>query len=169
MGDYMPANYVTYYFHDDGTIPNNAQLPLVLYPSVLNNEQDSMDNRFLKEGWGDTWIGGVFDYHHFHSTAHEVLGVLSGAATIQFGGKKGESLHVNTGDVVIIPAGVGHKCLDATKDFRVVGAYPEGQKNDLRVGKASERSKVLNNIGHVSLPKTDPVFGKQGALLTLWH
>ncbi|MYL34836.1 cupin domain-containing protein [Pontibacillus yanchengensis] len=168
MGDYKPADYVTYYFIDDGTIPNNAQLPLVLYPIALNNEQYPMDDRFLKEGWGDTWIGGVFSYHHFHSTAHEVLGVLSGEATIQFGGKKGKAIHVKAGDVVTIPAGVGHKCLDSTDEFRVVGAYPEGQKKDLREGKASERAKVLNNINHVSLPNTDPVFGKEGTLLTLW-
>ncbi|MFC0522090.1 cupin domain-containing protein [Pontibacillus salicampi] len=162
------TNMCTYYFQDDGVIPNNHQLPLVLYPGVLHNDKDDMNEVFLKKDWHDTWIGGVFDYHHFHSTAHEVLGVLSGEATVQFGGEHGKAVDIQAGDVVIIPAGVGHKRLHATSEFRVVGAYPEGQWKDIRTGEHSERPIVLDNIKRVSLPKTDPVYGEEGRLLDVW-
>src|SRR3712207_7593545 len=54
----------------------------------------------------------------FRSNAHEVLGVVSGSATIRFGGESGETFGVSAGDVVIIPAGVGHACINASDDFR---------------------------------------------------
>ena len=74
-------------------------------------------------GWGDAWRDGVYDYLHFHSRIHEVMGVCRGTAAMQFGGKRGHKLRVKKGDVIVLPAGTGHQCLSSSKDFLVVGAY----------------------------------------------
>jgi uncharacterized protein YjlB len=166
------GNIRTYRFEDDGRIPNNAALPLLVYPGVLGHEQQrahTIEARFEDNEWGGTWVNGVFHYHHYHSTAHEALGVVSGSATIQFGGEQGELITVEAGDVVVIPAGVGHRNHKATADFRIVGAYPAGQSWDLCTGKPEERPDVLTNIRQVPLPQTDPVYGTQGPLLEAWH
>ena len=162
----------TLLFEDDGRIPNHPTLPLLIYSGVLppsDTPSSACRQRFERHGWGGSWVNGVYDYHHFHSTAHEVLGVVVGSATIQFGGASGEMVDVRAGDVVVIPAGVGHCNLGQSDDFRVVGAYPRGQEKwDLCVGKTGERPRVLDNIRRVSLPVTDPVYGTDGPLLRLW-
>ena len=85
---------------------------------------------------------------------------------------RGEPLHsdyvLQPGDVVVIPAGVGHKNLDASRDLLVVGAYPPGQDWDLCRGATDERPWALGNIAKVPLPTTDPIYGEQGLLLAYW-
>lgn len=110
----------------------------------------------------------MFDYHHYHSNAHEVLGVQSGFASIQAGGENGEILELRAGDIIILPAGTGHKRLKASTDFKIVGAYPNGMHYNLRVGKQDERPQALEEIKHVPIPETDPVFGSTGPLFDLW-
>ena len=68
---------------------------------------------------------------------------------------------MNPGDVVIIPAGVGHKNLAASADFRVIGAYPRGQAWDICYGKPGERPRADQNIARVALPTADPLFGQR--------
>ena len=77
-------------------------------------------------GWGGTWVDGVFDFHHFHSTSHEVLAVVAGRATLELGGPQGEAFEVAAGDVLVLPAGTGHRRATARDGFTVVGAYPAG-------------------------------------------
>ncbi|MCA0172488.1 cupin domain-containing protein [Bacillus sp. RAR_GA_16] len=156
----------TIYFDDDGTIPNNPFYPLTLYRAVLENH-DAM-TLFNKNNWTNAWKNGVFSYHHYHSNTHEVLGIVQGEASITFGGEKGETIHVKEGDVVIIPAGVGHKKEQASSDFLVVGAYPNGRDHDLKTGEPNERPTVLENIRKVPLPECDPVFGVDGPLKKKW-
>src|SRR5215217_3439310 len=161
-----------YLFEDDGRIPNNPTLPLLVYSQAL--AKSDLDPSRCKEllaenGWGGAWVDGVFSYHHYHSNAHEVLCVIGGSARIAFGGPKGETVEVEAGDVVVIPAGVGHKNEGCSGDFSVVGAYPRGQENyDLRTGEEGERPKVLKNIRGVAMPKADPLFGEEGPLLRRW-
>ncbi|NDJ84607.1 MAG: hypothetical protein GYB66_01865, partial [Chloroflexi bacterium] len=119
----------TMHFEDDGRIPNNPGLPLVLYRGALVTtgnplKAEACRSLFRHNGWGGIWVNGVFPYHHYHSTAHEVLGVTSGTADIKFGGEHGDIVRLQASDVVIIPAGVGHCNVDSSPDFRVVGAYP---------------------------------------------
>ena len=159
-------------FEDDGSIPNNPNLPLLVYPGALPEpeRQPSRCKELLAEnGWGGAWVNGVFSYHHYHSTSHEVLVIVEGDARIAFGGPEGNTVEVEAGDAVVIPAGVGHRNADSSGDFAVVGAYPRGQENyDLRTGEEGERPKVLKNIRDVPLPKADPLFGEGGPLLRRW-
>ncbi len=161
-----------YVLHDDGTYPNNEKLPLLVYRHVVvlpNLEPAAVfENLFETNQWGSSWRDGIYGFHHYHSTAHEVLGVYSGSAEVQFGGESGMALLVGAGDVVIISAGVSHKNLNASPDFRVVGAYPFGQRWDMNSGKPGERPRADQNIARVALPKKDPVFGTQGPLMQYW-
>ncbi|MCA0989777.1 cupin domain-containing protein [Guptibacillus hwajinpoensis] len=156
----------TLYFDDDGKIPNNAFYPLTLYHAALEN-RDAMA-LFNKNKWTNAWQNGVFPYHHYHSNTHEVLGIVKGDASITFGGEKGETIRVEEGDVVVIPAGVGHKREQASSDFLVVGAYPDGRDHDLRTGEPNERPTVLKNIQNVPVPEFDPIFGVDGPLKKSW-
>ena len=157
-----------FHFEDDGSIPNNPRLPLIVYTRAFKENPETIEAAFNKNGWTNSWTGGVFDYHHYHSNTHEVLGVRSGSATIQFGGEQGEALQVSTGDVAVLPTGTGHKLLDSTDDFEVVGAYPFGAEPDKKLGKPDERPYVLEAILNAPLPEKDPVFGDDGLLLTNW-
>ena len=159
-------------FEDDGGIPNNPTLPLLVYPRTLaaDEQEPSRCKEMLAEnGWGGAWVDGVFPYHHYHSVSHEVLCVVGGKARITFGGPEGETIGVEAGDVVVIPAGVGHCRESSNAGFSVVGAYPRGQEDyDLRTGGEGERTGVLENIRNVPLPEADPLFGGGGPLLGRW-
>jgi uncharacterized protein YjlB len=155
---------------DAGNIPNN-RLPLLLYRKVIETAEpgpELFENLFRAHDWRGSWRNGIYDYHHYHSTSHEVLGVFSGSAKVQLGGENGIVYEVHPGDVLVIPAGVAHKNLGSSKDFGVVGAYPEGMDWDMNYGKPGERPHVDQNIAKVPLPKTDPVCGANGPLLMRW-
>lgn len=161
-----------YRFEDDGRIPNNPALPLLVYPQALSEggRNSSRARELLAgNGWGGSWVNSVFPHHHYHSVSHEVLIVVGGSAEITFGGPEGETVEVEAGDVVVIPAGVGHCRESAGGGFSVVGAYPKGQEDyDLRTGEEEERPGVLENIRNVPLPETDPLFGEGGPLVRRW-
>jgi uncharacterized protein YjlB len=166
------ASVECYRLTDDGNIPNNPALPLIVYRNVLPNSADLADDLeklFARNGWSGGWRDGIYSYHHYHSTAHEVLGIASGQARVRFGGDAGESVDVHAGDVVIVPAGVGHKRGSASADFLVVGAYPGGRGPDLKTGKPDERPHVIDAVANVPLPEADPVFGKDGPLAAHWR
>ncbi|MGQ9367176.1 cupin domain-containing protein [Azospirillum sp. A39] len=156
---------------DDGRIPNNPALPLVLHRRAVAPGGDlaaAFEEAFARNGWRGGWRDGIFAYHHYHATAHEVLGIAAGRARVRFGGEQGETVEVEAGDVVVIPAGVGHKNLGASPDFLVVGAYPAGQDPDMNTGRPEEHARALALVPRVPLPAADPVFGSGGPLVQLW-
>jgi uncharacterized protein YjlB len=158
-------------FDDDSRIPNNPELPLLVYPGALPASDDlpsECEALFRENGWEGAWRDGVFSYHYYHSTAHEVLGIVRGSARLIFGGESGVTVKVEAGDVAVIPAGVGHCNSGSSDDFLVVGAYPRGQSWDLRTGEPGERAEVLENIRRLPLPKVDPIFGDEGPLAEYW-
>jgi uncharacterized protein YjlB len=161
-------------FEDDGAIPNN-RLPFLVYPGAVDPELAGSDpaavfeTRFAANGWRGSWRNGIYPFAHYHSTAHEVLGIARGEARARFGGARGVVLTVGPGDVVVIPAGVGHQNLGSSPDLLVVGAYPGGADWDLCYGKPEERPRVLENIAQVPLPPADPVYGPDGPLLEHWR
>lgn len=154
-------------FADDGRVPNSA-LPLLVMRAAVPADAAAIEAVFARNGWTGAWRDGIYPFHHFHSTAHEVLGVARGRARVRFGGPQGAALDVAAGDVVVIPAGVGHCNEGADADFLVVGAYPGGAEWDVRRGDPGERDEVLRNLAAVELPDTDPVGGAEGALRRLW-
>lgn len=157
------------HFQDDGVIPNHPVLPVILYKGVWRIEPAHAASRLNRNGWGNSWINGVFDFHHYHSNAHEALAVVSGFVKLIIGGEQGKKVYLESGDVVVLPAGTGHKRLEASPDFRIAGAYPGGMSYNTRTGEEGERPNVLREIQEVPLPETDPVYGKDGPLTKLWQ
>ena len=167
-----PAAVETWRLADDGTIPNNPDLPLLVYRQAVTLPDDDpacvFEALFTANGWPAAWRNGIFPFHHFHSTAHEALGVFSGSATARFGGESGIEATVAAGDVVIVPAGVGHKALEASPDLGIVGAYPAGTRPDMCRGAPGERPRSLHAIARVAMPGRDPLYGGDGPLRRHW-
>ncbi|MGZ4964682.1 MAG: cupin [Limisphaerales bacterium] len=161
----------TFLLQDDGTFPN-SRLPMIIFRSALKvtgtEAEATFKKLFAQHDWGNNWAANVYDFHHYHSTTHEVLGVAAGEASLQFGGEDGVGERIAAGDVIIIPAGVAHKNNGCTQDFTVVGGYPEGRDWDLNKGLPGERPRVDENIAKLPLPKSDPVYGAEGPLLECW-
>jgi uncharacterized protein YjlB len=156
---------------DDGLFPNNEKLPLLIYKQAIqlkSGDAATVEELFEENQWGNSWRNGIYNYHHYHSKAHEVLGIYQGEAEVQLGGPEGIKVKVQTGDVIIIPAGVSHKNLRASADFACVGAYPPAQTADMNYGQKSERPGVDEHIAKVPLPENDPVYGKNGPLTQQW-
>lgn len=160
-------------FKDDGRFPNNPDLPVLLYRGALAAGADAaerFEQTFHANGWGGCWRWGVFNFHHFHSNAHEALGVASGTARLRLGGPRGEDVDLRAGDLVVLPAGTAHKNESASGDFLVVGAYPRGQTNyDTLRGDPAEHDAAVKRIRSTTLPETDPLYGREGPLIACWH
>ena len=161
-------NPLTFRFQDDGAIPNN-RLPLLVYRNALPPDPARIDQAFAANQWPPAWRNGVYPFHHFHTTAHEVLGVARGEVSVLFGGPGGQVLTVKAGDVVVIPAGVAHCNQGQSDDLLIVGAYPSNAPDpDLKRGKPAEHDAALRSVQAVPLPPADPVQGPDGALHRLW-
>lgn len=154
-------------FADDGTFPN-SRLTLLFYEEALPRDAvtpEALELLFAENDWPPAWRSSVYQFHHYHSTAHETLGIARGSARLMLGGPKGQEFEVRAGDVIVIPAGVAHKRLSSSGDFLVVGCYPPGLDWDLLRGEASDRPRADANLAAVPLPGTDPVGGE---LVALW-
>jgi uncharacterized protein YjlB len=159
----------TFTFAGDGSIPNSP-LPVLAYHGLeLAWDPAAAERAFAANGWRGAWRDGIYSFHHFHSTAHEVLAVVAGHATVRLGGPAGVTFEVRRGDVLVLPAGTGHRNEGSSGDLLVVGAYPDGMSWDLRRGDREEYDEVRGNIDAVPLPATDPVGGADGALTRLWN
>jgi uncharacterized protein YjlB len=145
-------------------IPNHPSFAVLVYRDVpgVSEGAESCRDLFARNGWGGSWVDGVFDFHHFHSTSHEVLGVVSGEATLELGGPQGSAFDVTAGDVLVLPAGSGHRRASSRAGFTVVGAYPEGQEDyDLLRGEdPAEVAVARERIAALGAPPTDPVGGE---------
>ena len=159
-------------FRDDGVIPNHPLWPLVFYRGAVQlparfDAAAVLEVLFESNGWGDSWRDGIYDYVHYHSQIHEVLGIARGTGKVQFGGNRGRTVTLKAGDVAILPAGTGHQRISASQDFLVVGAYPPSGKYDLCTS-SEDHARAVKTIPKVERPRKDPVFGGGGPLLTLW-
>jgi uncharacterized protein YjlB len=157
----MPLLLTTYQFNDDGTIPNNP-LPVLLYGQVCEVADQAawFERQFHRNGWTNNWRDIILPYDHFHSTTHEVLGVAKGTVVLQLGGRKGREVRVRPGDVLVLPAGVGHCALPGEGDYEIVGGYPNGRAWDLLRGSLAERTDALPHIKALPIPATDPFLGR---------
>ncbi|GAA0477082.1 cupin domain-containing protein [Tatumella punctata] len=153
----------------NGWVPNNPHLPVLLYRQVLplsGAVTQHSEQAFQHNGWPPQWVAGVFDFHHYHSTAHEVLGVVGGEARLMLGGPRGKTVTVNAGDVVLLPAGTGHCNTGSSDDFLVVGAYPPDQHWD--ICRSAPTAGMQQRIASLPYPHQDPVSGQPQPLMTLW-
>lgn len=151
-------------------VPNNPELPVVLYRQAIADRADlatAFEERFAQNGWYDSWRNGVFSYQHYHTGAHEVLGIARGEARLLIGGTGGRRIDVSAGDCIVLPAGTGHCRTSASPDFLVVGAYPPNQTADIRTEAAGPID--LQTIRAVPLPLADPIEGIPGILTRAWH
>lgn len=149
----------------------NSPLPVLIYRQALaqdtTNKAGGFDALFEKNGWRGIWRDGVYDFDHYHSTSHEVLGIAQGSAKLQLGGDGGKAVSVEAGDVLVLPAGTGHRRISASENFVVIGAYPPGQE---RYDICRDRSTEAElRISKLKPPATDPVGGANGPLLELWR
>ncbi|MFC0399057.1 cupin domain-containing protein [Paraburkholderia rhizosphaerae] len=155
-------------------VPNNRRLPIVLYRQALQGDTlidaderaAAFEALFDAHQWPPRWRDSIFDYHHFHSTAHEVLAVVSGEADVIIGGPGGRVVHVRSGDVMLLPAGTGHCLQSGSGRFSVVGAYPAGQQWDIRRDALTRDECAAMDA--LPFPASDPVLGDRGPLIDFW-
>src|SRR6516165_432788 len=161
-----------YFLADDGVVPNNPRLPLIVYRGALETDGDAAARcvaLFDRNGWTGAWKNGVYPHHHYHGSAHEVLGIAAGWVRVRLGGEGGQTVELRAGDVVVIPAGVAHKNEGASTDLIVVGAYPRGQTPDMCSPGATDPVRALPRIAAVPLPAGDPVHGSSRPLVERWR
>lgn len=156
--------------HENGWVPNNERLPVLYYRCVLEGEGEAtasrFERRFAANLWPPQWRDTIYDYHHYHSTAHEVLGMARGTARLMLGGEGGHELEVCAGDALLLPVGTGHRRIEASEDFLVVGAYPQGQEWDIcRHAPSDSARRRMNDLPN---PALDPIEGQAAGLVSLW-
>ncbi|WP_346795636.1 cupin domain-containing protein [Halomonas sp. Bachu 37] len=154
-------------FSDDGSIPNTRLATLHYRSGGLDStlDREAIAERFERlfsvSGWTPSWRGGVYDYHHYHSIAHEAFGVLAGWGRLRLGGERGEDVEIRAGDTLVLPAGTGHCSLEASDDFLLLAAYPEDQRElDLLPADPAEHDAAVVRIAKVSRPAYDPLGGE---------
>ncbi|HET6168590.1 MAG TPA: cupin [Terracidiphilus sp.] len=158
-------------FSRNGWIPNNDRLPVLLYRGAIeitgSDPAALFERLFERNGWPPQWRDGVFDFQHYHSTAHEVLGFAAGKGRLMLGGENGQEITVHPGDVLVLPTGTGHCSLQSSEDFQVVGAYPAGQEWD--ICRTAPTRPDTERMLHLPFPDSDPLTGKTGALAKEWR
>jgi uncharacterized protein YjlB len=150
---------------DKGADVPNSGLPVLIYRAVLPSHRahkaDAFRKSFQAAGWSGVWTDTIYDYTHFHSNAHEVLGIAEGSVTLRLGGEAGSLFRLKAGDMIVLPAGVGHRRVGNDDGLKVIGAYPRGQSHfDMK-----RQGRV---VPRVSLPSTDPFYGVDGPLMQSW-
>lgn len=155
---------------ENGKMPN-SDLPVLIYRQALAGAdlEHAFRKTFHAHHWGGTWVMGIYGYHHFHCNAHEALGIAAGSATLLLGGKGTPPIQVDTGDLLVLPAGTGHRRIKDSPDFRVVGAYPQGQEDFDEYTDSALCANYRQRLRAIQGPQCDPLYGENGPLTKLWR
>ena len=163
-------NVITHLLAANGPIPNHPRWPLLVYPAVVQLARpEAFEALFTGNRWPAAWRNGVHPFHHYHSNSHEALGVYEGEVTVQFGGERGITVTAKPGDVIVLPAGTGHKKLSSRGALGIVGAYPEGSHPDTCMPPFARANSNAAKVAQVELPPSDPVYGPAGPLFDHWR
>jgi uncharacterized protein YjlB len=91
-----PWEIAAFHLKDDGLTPNHPCWPLLVLWCVVRLPRSLdpavvFEGIFARNGWTDGWRDGVYDYLHYHSRIHEVMGLRAARAKVRFDGKRGQS------------------------------------------------------------------------------
>ena len=154
----------------EGMIPN-SRFPLLIHRGgIPGGGADAIKARFRANGWSNNWeYPGVYEYPHFHSTTHECLGCASGWMEFNLSVKGWTRLRIETGDVIVMPAGVSHEMVDHSDDILMVGGYDGGRDWD-NIQEAYLTPELFyqaaKRIMMLPIPDRDPVTGEG---IHQWH
>lgn len=162
------------YLQAKAAMLNNSHLPVLIYRKVFDDKTANKDKQFqhyfTQNDWKGIWKDGLYDYDHFHSSSHEALGVASGTVEVQLGGEGGKTLTLEAGDLIVLPAGTGHKRVRGSENLVIIGAYPAGQENyDICRSRTDTSGAIETAIAAVPLPQSDPLYGASGPLPQQWN
>jgi uncharacterized protein YjlB len=76
----------------------------------------------------------------------------------EHGGPQGQAFEVSAGDVIVLPAGTGHRRATDRNGFQVCGAYPAGQEDYDLLRAADDAARA--RIAALPAPEQDPVGGE---------
>ena len=109
----------------------------------------------------NSWVNGIYPFHHYHSNAWELLLCVKGEALVQLGGPTGPRVDIRKGDLVLIPPGFAHKQLQARGGFTLLGSYPtvDGRSIPVDTLKGKPSSEEREKILHCKTPEEDPIVG----------
>jgi uncharacterized protein YjlB len=152
------------YFEKASDVPNSS-LPVILVRSALPPNTSAKEwgfrEAFKRNGWTGLWTDTIYDYTHFHSNAHEVLAIAEGKVSLRLGGAEGSLVRLRADDMIVIPAGVGHRRVGPDEGLKVIGAYPPGQSH-------FDMKRQARAIPKVTLPRADAFYGSDGLLIRCW-
>jgi uncharacterized protein YjlB len=153
--------------------PNNPRLPVLLYRKVLplqaRGKAETFRAHFEENDWRGIWRDTIYTYRHFHTNAHEALGIARGNAVVELGGENGKKIKLQAGDLLILPAGTAHRRISGSKNFSVIGAYPKGQAKYDMCRDLCDCKNAPARITRTKLPESDPFYGVAGPLMMVWH
>ena len=99
----------------------------------------------------------MFDFHHFHSTSHEVLAVVAGSGDARARRAAGRGVRGDRRRRRRAAGGDRPPPRIADDGFTVVGAYPAGQEDYDLLREADEAA--VARIAALGAPAGDPVGG----------
>jgi uncharacterized protein YjlB len=156
-----PFDIFRLYMDDDGTFPNNSRYPLLLYKAAFTGSEREA-SRAIVDGkkWTSPWAWGIYTFHHYHSTAWELLLCVQGRADVMLGGENGPTFTIEKGDLALVPPGFAHKQLDSRGDFTLLGSYPtSGWSESIDTLRGAPTEQQRRNIVESPFPPRDPIFG----------
>ncbi|KAL1964456.1 hypothetical protein VTN77DRAFT_6882 [Rasamsonia byssochlamydoides] len=157
----------------------NSPLPVLIYRDVLPLPlSEEKTTSFLEANeWVKKGVWGHIPVRHFHPNTHECYGIFQGESTLLLGCGQNDTtggleLDVSAGDVIVLPAGTAHCCLQSSQDYRYIGVYPKGAphwRNELGKDPIDPDSSLAKEIQSVEMPSQDPANGENGPLIQLWR